>query len=123
MTKYQGAAAHPILTSEVILTDNRMKHIIERRGQSFYDTFRSRFAEVLSDPDYIFKDQKASTAMAAKAFHHEGRVVNIVVRLCVEGDDPGYKNSIITVIGENEKRFAQRLRNHEPIYKKLDKDV
>jgi len=36
----------------------------------------------------------------------------------VEGDDPSYKKSILTVVGENDKRFEQRLRNSTPIYKK-----
>ena len=46
--------------------------------------------------------------------------MNLVLRLVVEGDDPTFKNSIITAVGENEKRFAQRLRNNDPIYKKVD---
>lgn len=33
-------------------------------------------------------------------------------------DNPEYKNSIITAIGEGEKRFAQRLRNSTILYKK-----
>jgi hypothetical protein len=45
----------------------------------------------------------------------------LVLRLAVEGDNFDYKNSIITAIKENEKRFAQRLRNNTPIYKKVDK--
>ena len=32
-------------------------------------------------------------------------------------DNPEYKNSIITAIGESEKRFAQRLRNNTALYK------
>lgn len=34
------------------------------------------------------------------------------------GDDPKRQNSIITAILENNKRFAQRLRNNQPLYKK-----
>ena len=38
----------------------------------------------------------------------------VVVRLAVEGDNPDYMNSIITVVKEGERRFDQRLRNSIP---------
>lgn len=44
----------------------------------------------------------------------------MVLRLAVEGENQEYKNSIITAIKENDKRFLQRLRNNEPVYK-IDK--
>lgn len=119
--KYKNVTDKKILTDEVIITDNRIEHIIERRGQQFYDEFHDYFAEIIKDPDYIFKDEKVDTAVVSKTFVHKGKTVNIVLRLVVEGDDPNYKNSIITAIGENEKRFAQRLRNNTPVYRKLDK--
>ena len=43
----------------------------------------------------------------------------MVLRLAVEGENPAYKNSIITAIKENDKRFTQRLRNNQPVYQKL----
>ena len=49
---------------------------------------------------------------------NDGKYVNVVLRLAVSKDSPEYKNSIITAVGENEKRFAQRLRNKKPLYKK-----
>ena len=32
--------------------------------------------------------------------------------------DEGKENSIITAIAENDKRYAQRLRNNKPLYKR-----
>ena len=112
-----------ILTDEVILTDERMGHIIDRRGQEFYDKYHRLFGTILSDPDYIFKDAPTNTAIVCKRFFEHEKNVNIVLRLVVEGDNPNYKNSILTVIGENNRRFEQRLRNNTPIYvkKNLDK--
>ncbi|MBR1724495.1 MAG: hypothetical protein IJ723_05700 [Ruminococcus sp.] len=107
-----------ILTDEVVLTDNRKEHIIQRRGKDFYDEYHKYFKDIVTDPDYIFKDKKEDTAIISKTFVKNGKTVNIVLRLVVEGDDPNFKNSIITAVGENEKRFAQRLRNNEPVYKK-----
>ena len=112
-----------IITDEVILTDERMGHIIDRRGQEFYDKFHGLLGTVLSDPDYIFKDDVPNTAIVCKRFVEHEKTVNIVLRLVVEGDNPNYKNSILTIIGENNRRFEQRLRNNTPIYvkKNLDK--
>ena len=115
--KYKGIVSGQILSDEVIITDNQIEHIIERRGKQFYDEFKSCFEEIVADPDYIFKDAKENTAFVSKEYNHKGKVVNVVLRLVVEGDNPNYKNSIITAIGENKKRFAQRLRNNTPLYK------
>lgn len=119
--KFQPVTDLKIISDDVILTPNRIEHIIERRGQAFYDEFNSYFADIVRDPDYIFKDKNDNTAIASKSVLHNGVNVNIVLRLAVAGDNPDYKNSIITAIKENDKRFAQRLRNNTPIYVKLDK--
>lgn len=107
-----------IRTDEVIITDDRVRHIIERRGQKFYDEYNARFSEILRDPDYIFGDTRENTALVCKSFVENGATVNLVVRLAVESDNPDYKNSIITAIKENDKRFEQRVRNNIPLYKK-----
>ena len=109
-----------IRTDEVIITDNRIQHIIERRGQEFYDKYKNVFSEIISDPDYVFKDKMPNTAIAAKTFESENSSINIVLRLIVEREDETYKNSIITAIKESDKRFRQRIRNNDVLYKKLD---
>ena len=115
--KYKAVTEKKIITNEVVITDNRIKHIIERRGQKFYDEYREFFSDVITNPDYIFKDDKENTAIVAKTFTHKGTWVNLILRIAVEGDNPEYKNSIITAIKENDKRFAQRLRNNKPVYR------
>ncbi len=120
--KYKDVTNKKILSDEVIITNNRIDHIIERRGQQFYDEFHDYFAEIVKDPDYIFKDNNVDTAIVSKTFVHKRKTVNIVLKLVVESENPNYKNSIITAIGENEKRFAQRLRNSTLVYKKFDKN-
>lgn len=119
--KYKLATDKKIVTDGVILTENRKEHIIKRRGQAFYEEYSEYFSEIICNPDYIFKDERIDTAIACKTFIKHNESVNLVVRLAVESDNPEYKNSIITAIKENNKRFAQRLRNNIPIYKKIDK--
>lgn len=106
-----------IVTDDVVITDERIQHIIERRGQAFYDKYHDHFLEILQDPDYIFRSNRNS-ALACKKFVDDGKVVNVVLRLVTSTDTPEFKNSIISAIGESEKRFEQRLRNKEILYKK-----
>ena len=106
-----------IVTDEVIITDERIEHIIERRGQKFYDTYGDSFGEIILHPDYIFAD-KVNTALVCKEFKEDDKFINIVLRIAVSADNPNYKNSIITAVGENVRRFQQRLRNNTPLYKK-----
>lgn len=110
--------AKDIQTDEVIITDKQIQHIIERRGQAFYDKYSGDFSEIISDPDYIFKDDMDNTAIACRHYDVDGISVNVILRLIVKSENTNYKNSIITVIGENDKRFKQRLRNSKAIYKK-----
>lgn len=107
-----------IRTDEVIITDERIEHIRERRGKEFYDKYRSLFGEILRQPDYIFKEKREHTALVCKRIVEDEKYVNLVLRIAIEEDNPEYKNSIITAIGESEKRFAQRLRNNTALYKK-----
>ncbi len=112
--------AEMILTDEVIITPERIAHIEERRGEGFYEKYKPYFSLILSDPDYIFPDDRANTAIVCKVIGEGESAINLVLRLVVEGDDPSYKNSILTAVRENNKRFAQRLRNNTPVYKKID---
>ncbi|MBR6523461.1 MAG: hypothetical protein IKT39_02480 [Clostridia bacterium] len=118
---YQKAASTKIITDEVIITNNQIKHIIDRRGQDFFDEYSEYFSKIVSNPDFIFKDKAENTAIATKTFVDKNNTsVNLVVRLAVEGDNEDYKNSIITAIKESDKRFKQRLRNNQPIYRRVD---
>lgn len=119
VNKYAAAVEGKIRDSALVLTDNQMEHIINRRGRRFYDKYKPYFATVAEDPDYIFKDKNhPNTAIASKSFSLDGQNVNLVIRLAVDTDDPTLENSLITAILENDKRYAQRLRNNIPLYKK-----
>ena len=99
-----------IVTDEVIITDERIHRIIDRRGKEFYEKYGDKFISILQEPDFIFKD-KENTALVCKEFEINNKYVNLVLRLVVSTDNPEYKNSIITAVGESMKRFEQRLRN------------
>jgi len=116
--KYRCISSY-IRSDVVILTDNQQQHIMQRRGLAFWERYRTRFREIIEDPDFIFKDKHhINTAIACKSFTENDKIVQIVIRLALAGEDPKLQNSVITAILENEKRFAQRLRNDQPLYKK-----
>lgn len=118
LEKY-SVVAPGIRSSTLVLTDNQMEHIIKRRGREFYDKYQKYFGNIAEDPDYIFSDKtRPNTAIACKTLQVDGANVHLVIRLAVQGDDAGLENSIITVLIENRKRYAQRLRNNIPLYKK-----
>lgn len=118
IAKYSSIAPN-IRSSAVVLTDNQIEHIIKQRGQDFYDKYNAYFQEIAEDPDYIFPDPNhPNTAIACKTLLIDGANVHLVIRLAVTGDDPELENSIITALYENPKRYAQRLRNKIPLYKK-----
>lgn len=118
---FQGVTKNKIITDEVIITDNRIQHIIERRGKDFYEQYSMYFSDIIENPDYIFKDKAENTAIVSKTIVHNGDNINLIIRIIVEGENEKFKNSIITAIKENDKRFKQRLRNNNPIYKNIDK--
>lgn len=108
-----------IRSGTVVLTDNQVEHIIKQRGQDFYDKYSPYFKEIAEDPDYIFSDPNhPNTAIACKTLCIDGANVHLVIRLAVEGEDAELENSIITALYENSKRYAQRIRNKIPLYKK-----
>lgn len=118
---YQPVTENKILTDKVVLTNNRKEHIIERRGQAFFDKYSPMFADIVADPDYTFKDKNKNTALAAKFVLDGKHSLYICLRLAVEGENPEYNNSIITAVFENGKSFSQRIKNNPPVYKRLDK--
>ncbi len=115
--KIYECVSKEFLSDEVIITDERIKHIKEHRGIEFYEFYKNYFAEILDDPDYIFPDSK-NTVLVCKNFPDNQKYINLVLRIAVPSDYPSYKNSIITAIGEGYKRFHQRLRNNDFLYKK-----
>lgn len=111
--------AENIRGTEVVLTEKQIAHIIERRGEKFYQEYSNFFPDIIADPDYVFADTAhENTALACKRVTAKGKSVNLVIRLAVESDKAERKHSVITAIIENDKRFAQRLRNNIPAYDK-----
>ncbi|WP_347563209.1 PBECR2 nuclease fold domain-containing protein [Hungatella hathewayi] len=106
-----------IVTDEVIITENQMKHILERHPDSFEDAIQSLESAVTS-PDYIFKDRNRNSALLIKKLPDSDEYVQIVLRLCTSEEEPDFKNSIISCWKISHKRLQNYLRNKTYLYKK-----
>ena len=113
--KYRVASSH-IRTDEVIITDERILHIKQRHPNDF-ERYAHYLTEVVETPDYILESKKPNTAFLLKSFMEAGEHFQLILRLAVEGDAEGYKNSVITFLKVEEKRYNRYLRTKKILYK------
>ena len=110
-----------ITTDDVILTDKQVEHIKERHPND-YELYFKFIKEIVENPDYIIKDTKPNTGFLFKTFLKEDKRFQLILRLHTRDDVAGYKNSIITFLKINTKKYNQYLRNKEIVWRRLDKN-
>lgn len=110
------AVSDKITTDEVVITRERISHC--NRHNNAYNKFGVYIRDVLSDPDYIFKDRKPDTAILIKRIDTEKKIVELILRLHTERDEKGYKNSIISFWDIGEKTLERYIRRKERVYGK-----
>lgn len=115
VAKYQ-CVAPDIRTSEVIITEERIEHIRERHPFDF-ERYSGYLKEVIENPDYILESPKPYTAFVLKEISEAGERLQVILRLAVSGDRVGYKNSIITFLRVENKRYLRYLRTKKILYK------
>ena len=106
-----------IATDEVILTDERIAHI-QQRHPGDYERFAQYLFEIISDPDYILQANKPNTAFLLKQICDADERFELILRLKVCSDPAGYKNSVITFLRIEEKKWKKYIRNKTVLYKK-----
>ena len=62
-----------IVTDEVIITDNQIRHIKERHPND-YERFSQYFSKIVQEPDYIIESKKKNTALILKEIQAEEEV-------------------------------------------------
>ena len=105
-----------ICTCEVIITDERIRHIQKRHPNDF-ERYAKYLKEIIEHPDYIIKDERPNTAMVLKQIEAQGEHFRLALRLATVSDHPGYKNSVITFLKIREKEWMRLLRNKHILYK------
>lgn len=103
-------------TDELIITNERIKHIKIRHPED-YELFLQYGERIATDPDLIVRDVKnAGTAFAIK--HLPDTNLNVILRLALETDNIGLKNSIMTFYRIRERNLKKLVEKNELIYKK-----
>ena len=102
---------------EVIITDERIQHIKDRHPND-YEQYMQYMAEIIETPDYILESSKPNTAFILKTIENEGEKFELIVRLHTCTDNPEYKNSVITFLRVESKRYQRYLRTKRILYKR-----
>ncbi len=107
-----------IVTDEVIITDERIDHIMERHPND-YERYYEYLKRSVEEPDYIIESHKPNTALILKEIADtDGEIFKTILRLTTSVDNPDFKNSIITFMKINKKEWDRLLRNKVILYKK-----
>ena len=113
-----GCIAEDLVTEDVIITEERVRHIKERHPND-YEMYCNFLKESVESPDFIIETKKVDTALILKEFPDtKKQQLKIVLRLITVVDNPKFKNSIITFIRINEKEWERLLRNMQILYKR-----
>ena len=105
-----------ILTDEVILTNERHIHIIEKHKADF-EEYANKLIEILQEPNYILVDHKNdNTAMLIK--HIDKTNINVILKLAITNDNIHTKNSIMTFYRLRDKNLKKLQEKNKTIYKK-----
>ena len=117
-----GKYKEKLITTEVILTEERIKHIKEHHPVD-YEKYRMYIKEIIVDPEYILEDNKnTDTVLYMKNIKSNNKNVQTVIKLNTNQKQINKKNSILTLWKIKDSTYKQLLRNRKVIWKKLDKD-
>lgn len=102
-------------SDKIVLTEERDSHIKENHPES-YEKFMNIKKSAVTEPDVIFKDNKANTADYVKQIDDKNNIF-IVVRVALAGFENRNDNSIITSYMMRNKNMKKFEKTHKIIYK------
>ncbi len=111
-----NCVTNDIVTDEVIITEERIRHIKDRHPND-YEKYCEYMAEIVRKPQYIIEANKANTALLLKSFEDGNIPFKTVLRLVTSSDNPEFKNSIITFMKINDKEWNRLIKNKKILYK------
>ena len=116
-----GKYKKKIITTELILTQERLNHHIYKYHEKEYIEIKNYIKYIIDNPDYILEDNKnIDTLIYLKHIEEINKKARVVIKLATNKND---KISIITIMRQRDKSWEQTLKNRGTIiYKKLDKD-
>ena len=109
-----------IVTDEVVLTEERISHVLGSHPQEQHVSVLERLAEALEVPDYILRDPDPKTAVVLKEFLLQNERYRIILKLATPDMPAHPKNSVITAFYISEKKWRKYLRNKTVLYKRAE---
>lgn len=104
-----------ITTDEVIITEERIQHI-KKRHPSDWERFMKYIPKIVADPDYILEANRPNTAFVLKRIEDAAEQFELILKVKVSSDPTEYKNSIITFLKIEDKKWRKYLRNKKRLY-------
>ena len=115
-TDYLEKRFGSLQTDELIIMDERLEHIRERHPEDV-KLFEKYGADAALEPDTVLVDGKHDgTVFMVKGLPDTN--LNVVVRLELDTDDTGRKNSIMTFYRIREKNLKKLINKSEVLYSK-----
>lgn len=114
--KIYQCVTNDIATDDVVITDKQIAHIKERHPND-YERYFKYMEEIIQNPDYILEANKPATAFILKHIKDNGKNYQLIMRLKTSVDPDDYKNSVITFLKVEDKRYKRYLRTKKILYK------
>ena len=112
------AVSDDIQTDEVIITDERIKHIKDNHPGDYEKYFDKYAGSIIASPDYIVEANQSKSGLLLKSVYNGEEVFKLVLRVKTSDDDPNYKNSVITFMKIDEKEWNRLIKNKKVLYKR-----
>lgn len=120
--KKLGKYKEKIITEDVILTEERIRHIQEHHPGD-HENYKKYIKEIINYPDYIINDNKnIETVLFIKKIKENNKNIQIVIRLNTNKNKDNKSNSILTLWKIKLKTYNQIIRNKEILWKNIDKN-
>ena len=106
-----------ITTNEVIITEERIQHIMERHPGD-YERYVRYIAEILCNPEYILEASRPNTGIVLKEIEDNGEKFKLILRVKVESDPAEYRNSILSFWHIGDTTWNKNVKNKKILYKR-----
>ncbi len=105
-----------LITDEVVVTLERLRHILTKHPQDFELLFL--YGKMcVEDPDLILQDSKhEKTVFMIKRLRDTN--INVILRLALQGEDNNLKNSVMTFYRIRDRNLKKLAVNHKILYNK-----
>ena len=111
-----GDMATSISTQDVVLTDERRRHIIDRHKDD-YPAFKDNVLRILQEPNTVLVDEKnVHTVMYIGEL--DDSHLNIVIKLVLSEEITERKNSIMTAYKLGNKTLRRLKKKNRILYNK-----